>query len=76
MCVTSSITMKSQAASSTALVNYSKILPPKCTIDSFDKYINNDPKKLEMFFRLVFFKYSMLLVCIGSYLNQFLNINF
>ena len=30
LCVTSRITMKSQAASSTALVNYSTIFPPTC----------------------------------------------
>jgi hypothetical protein len=40
-CVTSRITMKSQAASMTALVNYWVIFPPKfTTIKVFLKYIN------------------------------------
>jgi len=38
--------MMSQAASSTALVNYSIIFPLKfTTINVFYKYINNDMKK-------------------------------
>jgi len=60
LCVTSRITMTSQAASSTARVNYS-IFPLKfTTVNVCYKYINNDTKKLEMLFRLVFFKYSIL----------------
>jgi hypothetical protein len=45
LCVTYRITIGSQAASSTALVNYSKTLPLKyTTIERFDKYIKNDEK--------------------------------
>jgi hypothetical protein len=61
LCVTSSITMMSQSASSTVLLNYSEILPLKfTTIDVFYKYTKNNTKKLEMFFRLVFFTYLKL----------------
>jgi len=60
LCVTCRITMKSEATSSTAIANYSKILPLKyTTIERFDKYIKND-KKIKIFFRLVLFKYLML----------------
>jgi len=46
LCVTSRITMKWQAASSTALVNYSIIFPLKfTTINVFYKYIKKDAKK-------------------------------
>jgi hypothetical protein len=45
-CVASSIAMKSQAASWTALVNYSKILLLTYTaIDRFEKYIYHNKKK-------------------------------
>jgi len=45
LCVTCSITLKSQAACSTATANYSKILPLKyTTIERFDKCIENDKK--------------------------------
>ena len=48
LCITSWITLKSQAASTTALVNYSKILPLKCTtIERPEKYIYNDTKKFK-----------------------------
>ena len=61
LCVTSSITMKSQASSSIALVNYSKILQVKyTTINRFEKYNYNDTKKFKMLNRLVYFKYLML----------------
>jgi len=47
--------MKSQAASSTAIANYSKILPLKfTTIERFDKYIEND-KKIKNIFQAGFF---------------------
>ena len=55
VCVTSRITMKSQAASSTALVNYSIIFPPKfTTIDLFLKYLMKHKTYFRMFFRLFF----------------------
>jgi hypothetical protein len=61
LCVASSITMMSQPASLTALLNYSKILPLKyTTLSSFEKYIYNDMKKFKMLNRLVYFKYLML----------------
>ena len=62
LCVTSRITMKSQAASSTALVNYSIIFRLKfTTVNVFYKYINKDTKKKNgNIFRPVIFKYSML----------------
>jgi hypothetical protein len=60
LCVTSSITMRSQAVSSKALVNYSKILPLKYTTDNFEKYIYNDKKKFKLFYRLIYFRYLML----------------
>ena len=49
LCVASSITLKSQAASSTALVNYTKILPLKYTTNRLQKYIYNGTKKYKMF---------------------------
>jgi hypothetical protein len=53
--------MRSQAASSTALVNYSKILALKYSImDGFWKYIKRNTKKYKMIFRLVFLEYLML----------------
>jgi len=56
LCVTSSITLKSQAASSTALVDYWIILLLKCTtIDVFLNYINKNKTNFRMFFSLVFF---------------------
>jgi len=61
LCATSRIKMKSQAASWTAIANYWITLLLKCTaIHVFLKYIKKDTKNLEMFFRLVFFKYLML----------------
>jgi len=60
-CVAYSVTMKSQAATSTALVNYLKILPLKYTkINRFKKYIYNDTNKFKMIYMLVYFKYLML----------------
>jgi hypothetical protein len=57
----SNIKMKSQAASSTVFVSYSKILLLKyTTIDRFEKYTYNDEKKLKRFYRLVYVKYLML----------------
>ena len=48
LCITSWITMKLQAASSTALVNYLKILPLKyTTIDRSEKNIYDDTKKFK-----------------------------
>jgi hypothetical protein len=45
LCITSWITLKSQAASSTALVNYSKILPLKCTtIETREIYLQRYEK--------------------------------
>jgi len=56
LCVTSSITMKAQAASSTALVDYWIILLLKCTtIDVFLKYVNKNKTNCRMLFSLVFF---------------------
>jgi len=56
LCYTSSITMKSQAASSTAVVNYWIILLLKCTtIDVFLKYVNKNKTNFRMLFILVFF---------------------
>ena len=50
MWATSRTAMKSRAASSTVIANYSKILPLKfTTIDRFDKYITDDKKKLKYF---------------------------
>jgi hypothetical protein len=61
LCVASSITMMPQAASSTAVVEYCKILPLKCTTKiRFEKYIYSDTKKFKVFYRLVYFKYLML----------------
>ena len=59
--ITSSITMKSQAYSSKALANNSKILPLNYTkIDRFEKYIYNDTKKFKMLNMVVYFKYLVL----------------
>jgi len=56
LCVTSGVTVKSQAASLTALVNYSIIFPLKfTTINVFLKYINKDKTNFRMLFSLVFF---------------------
>ena len=61
LCFTSSNRMMSQAASSTALANYSKILPLKyTTLSNFEKYIYNDTKKFKILYRLVYFKYLKL----------------
>jgi len=47
--------MKSQAASSIAIVNYSKILPLKyTTMEGFNKYSKNDKKNLKYFSGLNF----------------------
>ena len=55
LCVTSRIIMKSQAASSIAIVNYSKILPLKyTTMEGFNKYSKNDKKNLKYFSGLNF----------------------
>jgi len=52
LCVTSSFTMKSQAASSTDLVNYWIILLLKCTtIDVFLKYVNKDKTNFRVLFQ-------------------------
>jgi hypothetical protein len=52
LCVTCNFTVKSQAASSIANANYSKILPLKFTIiERFDKYIENDKKKIKSIFQ-------------------------
>jgi len=62
LCVIFRITMKSQAASSTAFVNYSKkkILLKYTTIVRFEKCVKNDTTKFKMIFKLEFFKYLML----------------
>ena len=45
--------MKSQAAISTALMNYSKIILLKyTTIDRDEKYVNNEPTKFKTLFSL------------------------
>jgi hypothetical protein len=67
LCVADSVTIKSQAVTSTALVNYSKILPLKYTkINRFKKYIYNDTNKFKMIYMLVYFKYLMLRVMRNS----------
>jgi len=54
LCVTCSITMKSQAASSTALVNYSKIILLKyTTIGRLEKYFTYNTTKFKCFSVLI-----------------------
>jgi len=52
LCVTSRITMKSQAASSTALVNYSIIFPQKFT-NLFLNYLNKDKTNFSAWYFLI-----------------------
>jgi len=62
LCVTSRITLKLQAAISTALVNYSKkkILLKYTKIVRFENYFNNYTTKFKMLFKLEFYKYLLL----------------
>jgi hypothetical protein len=57
LCVTSTMTMISQLARSTAVVNYSKIIQLKYTAVIFAECVKNDSTKFKILFKLEFFKY-------------------
>ena len=61
LCVHSSHTTKSQAASATVLLNYPKIFPLRYTTKyRLGKNIYNDTKQCKIIYMLVYFKYLML----------------